>query len=255
MFASQPILKLAEFFDVFESYLESRNIDCLFAIDEYEELNMHISARAGLDASQSLSTQLLLELRNVLQHKKRIMFLMSGTHYLRELSTVDWSSIFINVRTLHVSFLNRRDGALLLTQPVPEMSFPDERLIEEILDVTGCQPLLLQAMGSELVNRLNFVGSREVTTDVVRDAIDEVLAKQNTYFSYLWEVECDAGEKKKALRRLLDNNGHMQQSKFSKEDKNIRDLARREIVRLVGDEIVLTMPLFAMWVRRNENLL
>jgi hypothetical protein len=254
-FDSNPLVTLSECFESFQLFLQDRGFYCLLAIDEYEELDSHLIKGESHDDAKHLTQQLLLEIRDVLQHRPRIAFLFAGTHYLRDLSGVDWSSIFINVRTLHVSFLSPRDSALLLTQPVPGLSYQSDQILETVLTMTGCQPLLLQAMASEIVTLLNFVGKKVVTREIVDEASKGVLRKQNTYFNYLWATECQQKLGKKVFRPLLQDNYSLDMHKVRHQDEAVRILVRREILRTEGDTIHLTMPLFGLWLKANEDIL
>jgi TIR domain/AAA domain len=253
-FDSNSTIALSECFAAFHTYLESRSLYCLLAIDEYEELDSHLSTESAEDETKHLTRQLLLELRDILQQRPRIMFLFAGTHYLRDLTVVDWSSIFINVRTLHVSFLDRRDSRLLLTQPVPGLSFESEGLIDRILDMTGCQPLLLQAVASEIVTSLNLVGNKVVTNTIIERAITAVLNKQNTYFNYIWENECDSVGKKKIVQRLARERA-LRTTKLRGPEEDVKDLVRKEVLSNHNGVVSLTMPLLGLWIETNESIL
>lgn len=168
-FGSNPVLRLSEFFSACNRLLEMRDMHCLLAIDEYEEIDRHIDP--GAFGDKGITRDLLLQLRDTMQHNPRFIFLFAGTHFLRDLSKVDWTSIFINVKTMHISFLEREDSTALLTRPVPEMTYESPALVERILFLTGCQPLLLQAMASEIINVLNLRATRVVTPHVLNAAI------------------------------------------------------------------------------------
>ena len=253
-FDKNPLLTLSEFFDEFEKLLEARSIYCLLAIDEYEEIDSHINLEPGIH-DNSITRDLLLELRDTLQHKPRLMFLFAGTHFLRELSNVDWSSIFINVKTLHISFLERRDSALLLTQPVPEMKYKSQALVEKILDLTGCQPLLVQAIASELINTLNFKGERMITEAVLKAAIGQVLVKQNTYFDYIWDLECSSPKHRDLLKTISRIPTGVQESTLIEYQDELRDLVRKEVVYIDSGKARLTMPILKLWMKKNQYIL
>ena len=253
-FASSPLLTLARFFEQCEDLLLGRSLHCLVAIDEYEEIDSHIGISTGED-SNSITRDLLLELRDTMQHRPHFVFLFAGTHFLRDLSAVDWTSIFINVKTLHVSFLDRRDSRALLTRPVPEMVYSDDSLIEKILGLTGCQPFLLQATASELVNCLNTSATRVVTARILQLAIDQVLVKQNTYFDHIWDIECNGPERKEVLARVIRRNSGARESEFLGNEAALRDLVRREVLRSDQGTVRLTMPLLRQWMRKNQHIL
>jgi len=135
-FVQNPVLTLSEFFEECHKLLKAHNKYCLIAIDEYEEIDQHITINPGNYNEQNITKELLLELRDTLQHKPHFVFLFAGSHFLRDLAKINWSEIFINVKTLHISFLQKPDGYKLLTNPVPDMKYQSQDLIEEILNLT-----------------------------------------------------------------------------------------------------------------------
>jgi len=91
--------------------------------------------------------------------------LSSTSHRFEELTALNWASYLINTRTLELSFLDRASARELLTAPVPKLHYEDG-VVDEILRLTHCQPYLLQAVASELVNHLN---DRQKTTATHED--------------------------------------------------------------------------------------
>jgi hypothetical protein len=253
-FEENPVLALSEFFDDCEKLLNARRLYCLLCIDEYEEIDSHINAGPGNSHQRSLTRELLLELRDTLQHKPRFTFLFAGTHFLRDLSNVDWSSIFINVKTLHISFLEKRDSFLLLTRPVPEMRYEPQGLLDQIMSLTGCQPFLLQAVASELVNALNFRGVRTVTQELLDGAIDEVLVKHNTYFDYIWDKECTTSHRQ-LLKEVVAVEKGVPEGELHLFEDSLRDLIRKEILKNEKGIIKATMPILRLWMKKHQFIL
>lgn len=254
-FEENPVLMLSEFFDECEALLEAHNMYCLLAIDEYEEIDSYINTSPGIHHEKNITKELLVELRDTLQHKPRLMFLFAGTHFLRDLSKVDWTSIFINVKTLHISFLDRRDSELLLTQPVPELRYESDDLIERILYLTGGQPYLLQAVASELINTLNFKGKRIVTEDILSNAIDEVSVKYNIFFDYIWDIECSGTKHRELLKKVTGKEDGLSEIALTDYQDDLRDLIRREVLKNDKGTIRSTMPIMKFWMKRNQHIL
>lgn len=254
-FGQNPVGRLSEFFEVCDSIMESADYYCVVAIDEYEEIDTHINLAATGYHRKGLSRELLLELRHILQHHSRFMFLFAGTHYLRDLSTVNWSEIFINVKTLHISFLNPKAGYDLLTQPVPELGYEDDQLIQNILDMTGCQPFLLQAIASELIRLLNLKHQRMVEREILDKAVSAVLTNWNTYFDYLWGTECSSPRHQKFLQIIASKEAQFSEHRFPDYEDELKDLIRKEILKIEHGYITLTMPILKEWMKRNKYIL
>jgi len=254
-YQNNPVLSLSEFFDECEALLEELRLYCLLCVDEYEEIDSHISTDQIHQPAEFVSRDLLLEFRDTLQHKPRITFLFAGTHFLRDLSKVDWSSIFINVKTLHVSFLSREDSILLLTQPVPEMRYEDPQLLDQIIYLTGCQPFLLQAVASELVSVLNLWGARTVNQDALDQAINKVITKHNTYFDFIWDKECSTSRHRQVLKRVMKSPKGVQQKLLGRYEIELRDLVRKEILKVEMGTVRVSMPILKFWLKQNQYIL
>lgn len=254
-YLENPVLTFSEFFDDCNEVLLENNKYCLLSIDEYEEIDQHINIQPENHHNDCISRELLLELRDILQHKPRFMFLFAGIHYLRDLAKVNWSEIFINVKTIHISFLDRIDGRRLLTEPVPELKYQNEKLIDEILDLTGCQPFLLQAIASELISHLNSNDSRIVTPEILDEAIHTTLDKHSTYFDYIWDTECENLIQQDILIKVSLKENGIAEKEYESHQGELRSLIRREVLKAEEGRIKLTMPIVKFWLRENHHIL
>ena len=254
-FMPNPILTLSEFFEKCNELLESQGKYCLLSVDEYEEIDRCVNTSPGNHHEQNITRELLIELRDTLQHRPRFMFLFAGTHFLKELSTVNWSEIFINVKTLHISFLKREDGYRLLTEPVPELEYENANLIQQILDMTGCQPFLIQAVASELIYTLNSNDTKTATRTLLDKATDSVLSKLGTYFDYIWETECVSSKHQDLLKFIVTAPSGVLEVNLATYQKELRDLVRREVLKIEGGMVKFTMPMVKLWMKKNQHIL
>ena len=215
----------------------------LLTFDEYERLE------AGLKTGK-LTTEILNQLRNIVQHRERIVVLFSGSHNFEELRTINWSDYLINVKTLELSFLPAEDARELLTQPVPELDYQPDA-IEKILALTHCQPYLLQAIAFELVSSLNAQNKLEATTDDIEVAVQKVLTAAQAYFFYTWQEECS--EEEKAVLRALAANGETS-SNLPQDQQAVRSLCQKDILENNDQRYHFTIELFHRWIVKNQNL-
>lgn len=242
-YQNNPIGMLSDFFSDCSNLLEKNNLYCLLMFDEYELLG------------NAISKDFFHQIRSTMQHKRRFVFLFTGTHLPNELSTTNWKEVFMNVKTLHISFLDRQDGYELLTKPVQNLRYSSEKIIEQILDVTGCQPLMLQAMGAEIINQLNIEEKRFVDKSIFKSALKKVVdAWGSNFFDHIWNSECDTKDDKELLRKVAKANGRIKASYVKEHDISLQKLMKRDLLDVENGYVKLTIPLIKIWLEEENHL-
>jgi len=237
-FKSSPAKELSIFFDEYHEFLEKNDLYCLIMLDEYEEFG-------------NLSRDLLMQLRDTMQHKPRLIFIFSGVSHMKDLPNPYWSEVFVNVRTLKISFINRSDGYKLLTEPVPELIYKTDDIPEMILGLTGCQPFLLQAIAAELVSNLNLSSNLDVSNQDLDLAIKEVFKSWQNYFEgYIWQKECYSDIHKSIVKRVAKDK-RINISVFDDCSKQIKDLVEKDILKNQNGILELTMPIIGLWLKQE----
>lgn len=240
-FERNAFTRLDEYLDQFERLATERGKRILLAIDEYEGLEGSIT---GGDISKNV----LGKLRNIIQHRQRIVVLVSGSHRFEELTGVNWASYFINTRTLELSFLDEPSARELLSEPVPQLRYEDG-VLEEIIRLTHCQPLLLQAVASELVNHLNELQKTTATRADLDAAVNKVLTSAGAYFANTWREDNSPSEQT-VLRAYAEGAGErVDAAEFQ---SALQSLVRKEMMERDGDGYRLAVPLFGLWILRNQ---
>lgn len=240
-FEKNAFTRLDEYLDQFERLATERGKRILLAFDEYEGLEESI---AGGDISKNI----LGKLRNIIQHRQRIVVLVSGSHRFEELTGVNWASYLINTRTLELSFLDEPSARELLTEPVPQLQYEDG-VLEEILRLTHCQPYLLQAVASELVNHLNELQKTTATRADLDAAVNKVLTSAGAYFANTWR-EDNSPTEQTVLRAYAE--GASERVAAAEFQSAIQSLIRKEMMERDGDTYRLAVPLFGLWILRNQ---
>jgi hypothetical protein len=232
-----PSLVLSVFFDEYHEFLEKNDLYCLLMLDEYEEFG-------------NLSRELLLQLRDTLQHMPRFIFIFSGVSHMNELPSPFWSEIFINVRTLKITFLQHDDGYKLLTEPAPELAYQSSKVIEKILDITGGQPFLLQAIAAELVNEVNLSNKLAISNKELEIAVRRVFGSWQNYFDgYIWKKECSTDIHKKIVSQIARDK-KVRRTAFQRYTAQINDLVEKDILKIQNEYLQLTMPIIGMWLEQ-----
>ncbi len=201
-FVQEPAIAFREWLDSVERKLGSMKL--FFTFDEFEWLVD--AAEKNPDIEGVFST-----LRYLSQHRHNIFLLFAGARRLQELAPNGrWHDYFVHIRALRVSYLDEQDARRLLTDPIPNFSMKyAPGTVDEIIRLTHCQPLLVQLMGSILVDWLNSssrqgsADQRTVTMDDVEYAARKSISEgQTLYFANLWEDSSKEGQH--VLKLLTD---------------------------------------------------
>ena len=76
---------------------------------------------------------------------------------------------------------------------------------------------------------------------------------QNTYFSYIWQNECEGAPQKHVVRLLTKKDEPLAMRKLG-EIEAAKALIRKEVLRNEAGMVTLAIPLFGHWLRRNHDL-
>ena len=195
-------------YTVFEDWIEDNlpqlgDRRLLLCLDEFEKIGSALT-------QQRLTPRLLDELRHLIQHIDQLSFLFSGVQALDELGP-NWSSYFISTTPIYMLYLDPREAEDLLRNPDPDFRLqyhPD--VIPTILQLTRCQPYLLQLIGACLVSQANTNGEKIATPTTLQQAIPIALTQGEPYFANVWTeytgttpTECQAGQQ--FLLQLIHN--------------------------------------------------
>ena len=167
------------------------------------------------------------KLRNIIQHRKHVIVLITGSNELNELQ-LDWADYLISAKTINLGFLTKDDARILITNPIDDFNLNYEggengEVVNKIMDVTNCHPYFVQALCFELVNHLNTQHRKDVIVDDVDAVIDDVLISAGNFFHYIWNTECSKKEKK-ILKRIMHDYSIVGY------EKEIESLTRKEII-------------------------
>lgn len=241
-FERYAFTRLGEYLDQIEESSRAAHKQILLTFDEYEKLE------EGITASK-ITTEVLNQLRTIVQHRERIVVLFSGGHRFEEMKTINWSDYLINVKTLELSFLAPEDARELITEPVPLLQY-EPGVIEQIIEMTHCQPYLLQAVASDLVNYLNSEKRMLATAADLEVAVEKVLVTAQAYFVYTWTADCSEAERQ--LLRLIAT-GDANPRTLSEHNASLQSLCHKEILERPESGYRFSIELFRRWVLKNQT--
>jgi hypothetical protein len=173
---------------------------------------------------------------------------------------VNWSSYFVNVQTLRVTFLQPNEARQLITRPTPDYPYEEifgDGVVDTIFTETACHPFLIQAVCSALIDGLNAEKKGRAEVSDVQKAIDKVLEGWHGYFYELWTR---TDEPQQACLLALQALGtadllHIQQaSKLDEKTvrRTLQTLLRRDLVRRDnGGVYCIAAPIFRRWMEHN----
>ncbi|MCP4107313.1 MAG: AAA family ATPase [Desulfobacteraceae bacterium] len=152
-------------------------------IDEFEELETRVK-------ENKISENVFSNIRHLMQHEEKLIFLLCGRHKLEEMNADYWS-IFFNtaIKYYKVSFFNPNDTEKLIREPVKDQLTYDDLAVEKIIKMTNGQPFLTQLMCHTIVDDLNENKKRNyITTDDVDEAVEKIIIHEQDHFSsHIWQ--------------------------------------------------------------------
>jgi hypothetical protein len=240
-----------------EQTLEKADKVLLITFDEFEKLEEELTQKA-------LNLNLLLDwFRNTIQHRPRLALLYSGVKTFAEMGS-GWSGYFVNVQNVKVSFLKPDDARLLITRPLPDFrgdQIYTPAVVEKIIQVTGCQPLLLQAVCSDLIKYLNDEEREKAEVPDVEMAVAATLESWGSYFDDLWNRT--GPNERVCLETLISTeilvNDYVEVGRLTGLEppivrQAIQRLLRRDLLTEVkGKGYQLAIPMLSSWIRQYSD--
>ena len=102
-FLSHPFSALGDALNQAELLARQRNKRILVAFDEYEQLEKRLQ-------KNTLTEEILNQIRHVIQHRAGIAVLLSGSHRFDDLSVVNWADYLINTKVVKLGFLAEEEA-------------------------------------------------------------------------------------------------------------------------------------------------
>jgi len=234
--------------------------------DEFEELQMRVE-------SGKMPKDIFSNIRHLMQHEKKMIFLFCGTHQLEEMSKDYWSIFFNTAIYLKINFLEREDMEKLVREPVAGELDYDSLAVEQIFKMTHGQPYLTQLICRSLVNDMNERKKRNYASiNDVDDAVEKIIVQGDDHFStHIWDdsptvqrliLSASAGELTDKQRDSISFDGIYDKISL------VKKYDRREIMDTLGkltSKDILTenknntgysfpVNLFRLWVARKYPL-
>jgi hypothetical protein len=183
-FEGAPYRAFNQFLDQVEALVNDGLL--VLMLDEFEELDQRV-------ADGKVDRDIFSQLRYQMQHRRRIAFVLSGSHRLEEMSA-EYQSIVFNV-ALHkeITFLEREETEQLIRWPTEPAVHYDELAVDKIWRATHGHPYFVQLLCHAIISDLNaHARSNYVATTEVSCAIEQVLQQGDMHLKYLWDNSASA---------------------------------------------------------------
>lgn len=246
-------------FTVFDEWLDeiehtiAPDQTILLTLDEFSTLE-HAFDKGYLDENSVLGM-----IRHIIQHRSRFKLLLSGSHTIDEFER--WASYLINVRTVHLNFLQANEALQLIEQPVKnfELQYTDEAS-HRVMQMTHCHPALIQLVCAEIVslkNKQHVEERRLAHLDDVEAAIPGALQHGRFFFADIANNQISADSL--ILLKLIAAQGEGQlvdeswlRAQLPKNfDDCIANLLQRELIVRLGTGYRFQIELIRRWFIRN----
>jgi hypothetical protein len=199
--------------------------------------------------------------RHIIQHRQRFRLLFAGTHTLDELR--DWANYFINVQTIHISYLKDVEAYQLIEQPLKDfpLRYPPE-VRQRVIDLTRCHPALLQLLCNALVHLKNNQKDAQRFTAQVDDVEAAILEVFKTGIFFFTEIEFNqVTETGKRVLRLIASHGDgalvskdTLQAQFPTElAETLALLLRRELIETVDHSYRFQVEIVRQWFAQSHG--
>ena len=182
----------------------------IITVDEFELIEQSIQ-------DGKLDPHLLDHWRSLIQTYPWFVMAFAGLHTLQEMTQNYWNPLFGSVTRVPVSFLSRADAIELIANPTEDFSLDyDSTVLDEIYNLTGGQPYLIQLICHSLVSRFNrqrFEERREIEPRFTPADIETIITSSdfyrdgNAYFRGVWEQAKEShGTTQTTILRCLSQN-------------------------------------------------
>ncbi len=240
-FFKNPYTAFSEWMDEVEQKVKEQNKFIILCLDEYEAIEKSID-------SGNFTTDIMDEIRGIIQNRDRFVIILGGSHNIGELK-YNWSSYLISVKTIKISYLALKDAVKLITNPIEDFDLNYKPgAVEKIIDATNCHPFLVQAVCSELVNYLNSSKRKEATTDDVDIAVKKTILAAENYFRSIWNSFSD--DEKEILMSLASGESKMS-NKSGSEPGKLKKLIDREILKCDDEGCYFQVNMLKWWILRQ----
>jgi type I restriction enzyme M protein len=233
--------------------------------DEFDKI------QEGIDSGIT-SPQVPENLRYVLHTYSNLSAILSYSKILRKLRNEYWSMLFGLGHRVDVGALDEQDAKLLVTLPTQGKLFYTDAAQQKIITLCARQPFLIQQLCNHIFDKASESGNKIINDQVV-EAASQYVSSDNEHFRTLWDHHVGS-ERKRYILVLCEQleqgpdpiTFELLEIKLREEKIFARNPAQQlsndlgilkdlELISMQenGSRYYLTIPLMALWIRRNVD--
>jgi hypothetical protein len=180
--ATQPSENAAQSFEQLLDQAMAAHPDktFLFLFDEYEILEAKIERG-------ELSPMVIPYLAGLLERKRRISFIFTGSRTLEERPTAAWRVMLGKSQYRKISYLTPADTERLITRPVAGRVRYEAEAVATIVRLTNGQPFYAQVICQNLIDHLNEARRETVAAPDVLTIVDAIVDNPLPQMIYFWD--------------------------------------------------------------------
>ncbi|MCP4352512.1 MAG: sodium/proton-translocating pyrophosphatase [Desulfobacterales bacterium] len=236
-------------FSAFEDWLDKealpklQNFNILLTFDEFENLGKAIE-------KEKISTDLLDELRHLIQHQTQMAFLFAGVKTMEDLGQ-NWSSYFINIKPVPMSYLLPDEVHELIVNPDKNANFTlkyHEEVITRITEMTKCHPYLVQLVCSAVVEEANLAKNNFADSEILEKAVNRALQQGEPYFRNVWD-EMAGTDGQEILRQIALSETPLNfPDTDTKIQKALAQMVKLKVLTKTDEKYSVEVPLVKQWI-------
>jgi len=257
-YKEEPSIAFRKFIEAAETAIPPDKWAVLM-LDEFEKIEEKLDQNI-------FPKDLMSYFRNIMQHHPRFAVVMAGSHRLDEMRNDYWDPLMQIAKVIKIGFLNREAAYQLITNPWDD--FPlnyKQEAVEIILKNTCGQPLLIQAICSRILDRINERLVRQgpqmspvVSLEDAEDEIKNTLETSEYFPAVIKALPPTAQSVLKELTQIQTEPGQWVPITKLIRDLNVEEktsaldtLKLRDMVEEKEGQIRFTVEMVRLWLRKS----
>ncbi|HSQ41646.1 MAG TPA: hypothetical protein VLM37_05140, partial [Fibrobacteraceae bacterium] len=260
--AEAPFQDFQEYLQLVLEYLQHLELGIVLMMDEFDKLQQGIE-------NHVTSPQVPENMRYLVQNNSHFSILLTGSRKMKKVREDYWSPLFGLGTRLGVSSLDLVSAQRLVQEPVQTMLRYSGSAVDRILQLTACQPFLLQNLCNSLFLFAKRNALRVIQTSHVNENAQK-LCEDPGLFQTLW-LDYVGTDRKRLILMIcnhpLTSNTDLEFEEIREElsqrgllissqnlSLDLEDLRDLETLSFHQNKYQLAVPLLGVWMDAQQDL-